>query len=136
MNSMESVVHFEMPAKDNARATKFYSTVFGWKMQQLGKEMGEYVLAMTAESDKNGPKTPGRINGGFFPAKKDNPLQHPSLVIAVKDLNSAIKKIEKEGGKVLGKPMDIPNIGCYVSFEDTEGNRNSIIQPPKEMWRE
>jgi len=133
---MESVVHFEMPAKDNTRAAKFYSTIFGWKMEQLGKNMGEYVLAMTAESDKNGPKKPGRINGGFFPAKKENPLQHPSVVIAVKDINERIKQIEKAGGKVLGKPMDIPNVGIYVSFEDTEGNRNSIIQPPKEMWQE
>jgi len=63
-------------------------------------------------------------------------LQHPSVVIAVKDINERIKQIEKAGGKVLGKPMDIPNVGIYVSFEDTEGNRNSIIQPPKEMWQE
>jgi predicted enzyme related to lactoylglutathione lyase len=25
--------------------------------------------------------------------------------------------------------MDIPNIGKYVSFEDTEGNRASILEP-------
>jgi predicted enzyme related to lactoylglutathione lyase len=33
------------------------------------------------------------------------------------------------GGKVLGEPMDIPGVGRYVSFFDTEGNRVSMLQP-------
>jgi len=31
--------------------------------------------------------------------------------------------------KVLGEPMEIPGIGQYVSFTDTEGNRVSVLQP-------
>jgi len=34
------VVHFEMPSKDNARVSKFYTETFGWDMQQFGSEMG------------------------------------------------------------------------------------------------
>ena len=37
--------------------------------------------------------------------------------------------IEKAGGKVLGEPMEIPGVGWYVSFLDTEGNRVSLLQP-------
>jgi predicted enzyme related to lactoylglutathione lyase len=37
--------------------------------------------------------------------------------------------VEKSGGKVLGEPVDIPGIGMYVSFLDTEGNRAGMIQP-------
>jgi uncharacterized protein len=37
--------------------------------------------------------------------------------------------VEKSGGRVLGEPMDIPGIGTYVSFFDTEGNRVAMIQP-------
>ena len=40
-----------------------------------------------------------------------------------------MKKVEGAGGKVLGEPMEIPGIGIYVSFNDTEGNRVSIFQP-------
>jgi predicted enzyme related to lactoylglutathione lyase len=29
----------------------------------------------------------------------------------------------------LGEPMDIPGVGPYVSFFDTEGNRVSLLQP-------
>jgi predicted enzyme related to lactoylglutathione lyase len=40
-----------------------------------------------------------------------------------------MKKVADAGGKVLGDPMEIPGIGQYVSFTDTEGNRVSILQP-------
>jgi predicted enzyme related to lactoylglutathione lyase len=81
--NMNPVVHFEMPAKDKNRMRNFYETAFGWQTEQLGKEMGEYVLVTTTESDeKTGlPKRPGAINGGFY-QRTDDPLsQYPSVVI-------------------------------------------------------
>ncbi len=44
-------------------------------------------------------------------------------------MNESTKKVAKAGGKVLGKPVDIPDIGLYVSFFDTEGNRVTMLQP-------
>jgi predicted enzyme related to lactoylglutathione lyase len=40
-----------------------------------------------------------------------------------------MKKISGAGGKVLMEPMEIPGVGQYASFADTEGNRVSILQP-------
>ena len=101
MSEMNPVVHFEMPAEDRKRMSEFYTNAFGWKTQQLGAEMGNYVMATTTDTDENGMiKKPGAINGG---------------------------------GKVLGEPMEIPGIGIYVSFIDTEGNRASILQPTENM---
>jgi predicted enzyme related to lactoylglutathione lyase len=34
---MNPVVHFEMGANDTARMKKFYESVFGWQMQQMGE---------------------------------------------------------------------------------------------------
>jgi predicted enzyme related to lactoylglutathione lyase len=95
----------------------------------LGEEMGNYVLATTTETDESGPKKSGAINGGFFPRRPDWPAQHPSLVIAVDDVQAAMKKVAESGGKVLGEPMEIQGVGQYVSFFDTEGNRVSMLQP-------
>jgi predicted enzyme related to lactoylglutathione lyase len=78
---MNSVVHFEMPAEDRKRMADFYTKVFGWKTQQLGEDMGNYVLATTTDSDEKGPKKPGAINGGFFQQTDDKPAQYPSVVI-------------------------------------------------------
>ena len=126
---MNPVVHFEMPAENRQRMADFYSKTFGWKTQMLGKDMGNYVIATTTESDEKGPKKPGAINGGFFTKTDDMPAQYPSVVVAVDDIKKSMKKVTEAGGKVLGEPMEIPGIGQYVSFFDTEGNRVSMLEP-------
>ncbi len=124
------VVHFEMPAKDRKRVADFYTKAFGWNMQQLGGDMGNYVLAGTTDTDDKGMvKTPGTINGGFFDYKNEPGFQYPSVVISVDDLKESIEKVKAEGGKVLGEPMEIPGIGTYIAFHDTEGNRVGMLQP-------
>jgi len=93
------------------------------------------VVMTTTEIDEKThfPKEPGRINGGFF--KKSEKNQLPSVVIAVDDIKAAMKKVEEAAGKILGgqnankEPVDIPGVGLYISFEDTEGNRASLLQP-------
>ena len=127
---MDPVVHFEMPAVDRQRMADFYTKTFGWKAQLLGPEMGDYVVVQTADTDANGMiRTPGAINGGFYPKKDDWPAQYPSVVIAVDDIHASMKKVADAGGQLLGEPMEIPGIGQYVSFFDTEGNRVSLLQP-------
>ena len=131
---MNPVVHFEMPYGDRQRMAKFYKSAFGWQMRMLGEDMGNYVTATTTETGESGPIRPGAINGGFYPKKPDWPAQYPSIVIAVDDVNKSIKKIKDAGGKVLGESMEIPNVGQYVSFIDTEGNRVSMLQPIPFNW--
>ncbi|MCL5969916.1 MAG: VOC family protein [Patescibacteria group bacterium] len=129
---MNSVVHFEMPAKDKKRVADFYTNAFDWKMQQLGAEMGNYVLAGTVEVDKNNmPKTPGAINGGFFEYKDEPGFQYPHVIISVDNLKESMEKVKKEGGEVVGEPMDIMGIGLFISFIDTEGNRVGMLQPKR-----
>jgi predicted enzyme related to lactoylglutathione lyase len=127
---MNPVVHFEMPADDRERMADFYTKVFGWKTQFFGEEMGNYVTVTTSETDVNGrPVKPGTINGGFYPKSADMADQHPSVVIGVGNIHESIKKVTEAGGKVLGEPAHIPQVGDYVSFIDTEGNRVSLLQP-------
>lgn len=126
---MDPVVHFELPYDDADRIMRFYQSAFGWQLQKLGEEMGDYVLATTATDDAKPDAPAGAINGGFFPRKPDWPAQHPSVVIGVKDIEGSMSAVAAAGGQVLGEPMDIPGVGRYVSFEDTEGNRLSMLQP-------
>lgn len=130
---MNPVVHFELPYEDNKRAADFYSKAFGWQSQLLGPEMGDYVVATTTDTDANHMVLkPGTINGGMF--KRTKPDQYPSIVIQVDDIRAAMEQIKTAGGTVLGgqtpgEPDDIPGIGLYVSFLDTEGNRVGALQP-------
>jgi uncharacterized protein len=130
MKKINPVVHFEMPFADRNRMADFYSAVFGWETQLMGEEMGNYVTVATTECDGNGrPAMPGAINGGFYPRMEGKPDQVPSVVIAVDDIHEAMKNVTAKGGKVLGEPVEIPMVGMYVSFHDTEGNRVSLLQP-------
>lgn len=126
---MNPVVHFEIPYVDRQRIATFYESAFSWKIEMLGEDMGNYVLATTAIADARKGASAGAINGGFFPKKPDWPAQYPSVVIGVNDIQTAIKKVAQAGGEVLGEPYEIPGIGQYVSFMDTEGNRVSMLQP-------
>ena len=123
MTKMNPVVHFEMPYENRERLVKFYTQAFGWQMQKLGKDTGDYVTAATTETVENRMiKRPGAINGGFFPKKPDWPAQYPSVVIAMDNIKEAMKKVADAGGRVLGEPIEIPGIGQYVSFIDIEEN--------------
>jgi predicted enzyme related to lactoylglutathione lyase len=126
---MNPVVHFELPSIDQKRSVAFYTKAFGWDFNLLGDDMGNYAVAMTSESDKKGPLKPGRINGGIYTNTKEMGTMHPSVVIAVPDIKAHMKIVTDAGGKVIGEPMDIPGVGTFVSFTDTEGNKLSMLQP-------
>jgi uncharacterized protein len=124
---MNPVIHFEIPTKDKKKMIGFYKKAFGWEMNELGAEMGNYVVVMTSESDKNGPKKKNMINGGFY--SRTSKEQSPSLVIWVEDIEKQVKIVTKAGGKMLNKPSLIPDVGMYASFKDVEGNTLSMLQP-------
>ena len=140
MGKMSPVVHFEMGYNDRERMVKFYETVFGWETKSMGPDMGNYVVAHTAETDENGMiQEKGAINGGFYQKTDDPTSQAPSVVVSVDDVHVAMKAVEDAGGKILGgmdpkgehtlEPQMIPGVGLWISAMDTEGNRFSILQP-------
>ena len=97
-------------------------------MTQLGAKFGSYLLATTSPVDKNQMHLKkGAINGGFF----DSPAYGnvPHIVISVDNLKKHMLVVKKAGGKVSGKPIDIPGIGMFIMFKDTEGNRVGMLQP-------
>ena len=127
-----------MGYNDRDRMVKFYESAFGWKTVKYGEEMGNYVVAQTTPTDDKGMvSTPGNINGGFY-QKAGPSSKAPSIVISVDDIKAAIEAVKKAGGKIKGgmtpdgkhtmEPTMIPGVGLWISAEDTEGNRFSILQ--------
>src|SRR5687767_12784961 len=128
----DPVVHFEMAYEDPKRVSDFYSKVFGWEMNKLGEEMGNYVLAITADADEktSRPKDAGMINGGFYDKAQVPPTEQTvHVVISVDDLDESIKKAVENGAKISTQPIDIPGIGRYASIIDTEGNSVGVLKP-------
>lgn len=125
---IDPIIHFEMPAKDTERLGAFYEKAFGWQLQPLGANAGDFVLAFTGEIDEQTrmPKKRGLINGGFY--KKTEPKQQIKLTILVDDIKDAIKKVTASGGTVLGEVQEMPGVGLFADFRDPEGNIITLNQ--------
>ncbi len=120
------IVHFEIEASDRERAKQFYAQAFGWQLQQLGDDMGGYVVVSTGD-----PQAPGGINGGIYstPAGGTKELNAFSCVVGVDDIDASMANVRSAGGEVLGDKMDIPGIGTFARCKDTEGNIFTMLEP-------
>jgi len=96
------------------------------------KEVDELVfldITATAESRSPAFETLAKITSECF-----MPLGYGGGVHTIDDIKKSMKKVKDAGGKVLGEPMEIPDVGHYVSFLDPEGNRVSMLQPIPRNW--
>lgn len=124
------VGHFEIPADSPERARKFYSSVFGWKMNNVPGM--DYTMVSTGPVDDKGmPKAPGFIGGGI--SKRDGPLAHPVVTIMVEEISDVEKAIEQHGGKIVQRKQAIGDgsMGHTAYFKDSEGNVVGLYQAPK-----
>ncbi|HJQ48123.1 MAG TPA: VOC family protein [Amycolatopsis sp.] len=114
------IVHFEIPFDNGDRARGFYRETFGWNVMEM-PEMA-YTMASTGPVTEQGtPSEPGFINGGMV-ARADATPKSPVLTIDVASIDAALEKIERLGGTKLVGRTEIPNMGFYAYFTDTEGN--------------
>jgi predicted enzyme related to lactoylglutathione lyase len=126
--NLDKVIFFEIPVDKQARAKKFYSTVFGWKMNEI-PEM-HYTQVGTVEADQMGvrgrPKEPSAINGGMVQRREQ--IKSPVLYICVESIDQAAATIEKNGGKVIQPKTPVGNFGFAAYFKDTEDNTVGLWQ--------
>ncbi|MGZ8637586.1 MAG: VOC family protein [Actinomycetota bacterium] len=118
---MNKVVHFEIPVDDVERASAFYGSIFGWELQDM-REMGmDYTIVRTVPVDERQmPTEPGAINGGLMPRTADTPS--PVVTIGVASVDEALQQVEAGGGTVVRPKTEIPGMGSFAYFKDTEGN--------------
>ena len=122
---MPTLVHFEVPADDVERSRKFYTDLFGWKIEKwpgMDSDSGgsssnmEYWVITT--TDEKGNKA--LISGGMM--KRQNPHEQITNFIDVKSVDEYSSKVEKLGGKVVVSKMAVPGMGYFAVCHDTENN--------------
>jgi predicted enzyme related to lactoylglutathione lyase len=120
---MDKVVHFEIPVDDAARAKEFYRSIFDWQLDDMDMGGGNvYTTVTTTPIDEQSriPTEPGAINGGLMQRSPDTPA--PVITIDVAAIDDALKKIEADGGSVVQPRTEIPDMGAFAYFKDSEGN--------------
>ncbi len=126
----DSVGHFEIPADKPDRARKFYAATFGWTMNDVPGL--DYTMVNTGPVDDKGtPLEPGFIGGGI--GKRSKTLEHPVVTIVVDEIEDAIKRVEKNGGKILQRKTALADgtMGWSAYFKDSEGNTVGLYQWPE-----
>lgn len=111
-----SIVWFEIPADNLARAKKFYSTLFGWKISPF-RGMKDFLHIDTAGSDES-------PDGGMLPRK--GPPHTVTNYVNVNSVEKYSAKIEKLGGNICMPKTAVPQMGYFAVFQDTEGNMFGI----------
>ena len=114
---MPRPIHFELPMDEPDRALKFYSDIFGWKVQKWDGPM-EYWMVDTGEG-------PG-INGGML--RRPHPGATTVNTLGVDSVDDYAAKVEASGGKITVPKMAIPGVGYLVYCTDTEGNLFGMMQ--------
>src|SRR3954463_9770209 len=116
-----NIVWFEIPADNVGRARKFYSALFGWKINQF-PGMPDYWHIDTGGSD-DAP------DGGMMTRKE--PQQPITNYILVDSVAKHMAKVKKLGGKVCMPKSAVPEMGYFAVCQDTEGNTFALWEMNK-----
>lgn len=111
-----SIVWFEIPVEDPKRAQKFYSSMFGWKINAL-PNMADYWHLDTGGEDAS-------PDGGMLPRK--HPGHTITNYISVPSVTKAMAKIKKLGGDVCMPKTAVPGMGYFAICKDTEENSFAV----------
>jgi predicted enzyme related to lactoylglutathione lyase len=127
---MPTIVHFEIPADDIERARKFYTDLFGWKIEKIANNTdnnSKLTSAATGEpieywiittTDDKGNKA--AVGGGMM--KRQMPEHHITNYINVNSVDEYTSKVEDLGGKVFAPKHTVPGMGYFALCSDTENN--------------
>ncbi len=114
---------FEIPATDITRAKKFYGTVFGVEMQDMGEMMGMKMVSFPSEMG-NGKASGALVQGDMYKPSQDGAVIYLN---ANPKIQEVVDRIESAGGKVIRPATQIsPEIGYMALFIDSEGNRVAL----------
>jgi uncharacterized protein len=119
------VIHFEIQADDIDRAKKFYEKALGWKVEQIMKKENGPMDYWGITTGPDG--TPG-INGGMYQRAQERKLTTFDCTILVKDIDTAVQAVKKNGGNIRQEKMELKGVGWFAGCIDTEGNAFALMQ--------
>ncbi len=111
----------ELSTTDSRAAGDFYSSLFGWKVNEIPIPGGTYRMNQLG----------GRNISGMadLPAEMKGVPPHWLPYLAVNDVEEVARKVEAAGGKITCPPMDIMEEGRLLIFTDPSGAACGCWQP-------
>ncbi|QCR23309.1 VOC family protein [Pontibacter sp. SGAir0037] len=110
---------FEIPVKDMARASKFYTNAFGVNIMPDGVAGPEFEMGIFEYSEN-------QISGALIKGEGYEPCEKGLLIYmnAEPDIAACLDRVEAAGGKIVIPKFKISDEYGYIAyFYDTEGNK-------------
>ena len=104
------VIHFEVVGKDGPALQRFYSSVFGWKLNTDNPS----GYGMVEGEDHS-------IGGGIG-ATPDGSSGHTTFYVQTDDAPATLRKVEELGGRVLMPLTEVTPGTTIALFADPEGH--------------
>jgi predicted enzyme related to lactoylglutathione lyase len=127
-NEPSRFVWRELMTGDVAKAVQFYKRLFGWTTEVMDMGTMQYTIVKNGET---------RVGGIYAtPAEAKGTPPHWLGYVGVDNVDGACEKAQRLGGKILMKPMDIPNVGRWAVISDPQGaavapfKGNQPAEPP------
>lgn len=120
---MPTIVHFEIPADDVARAKAFYEKLFSWKIFQAPGFDDYWFIETQGENCCCECKTQpseSAICGGLM--KRQQPGHQITNYIGVASLEEYAEKVVKYGGRIVMSKTPVKAFGYFAICLDPEGN--------------
>jgi predicted enzyme related to lactoylglutathione lyase len=114
----KTIVHFEIPAGDVDRLSRFYSDAFSWNFDKVPMEGMEYWMI------KTGSET---LGGGMYPRQMEG--ERLRFYVDTEAIDSEIERLKGLGANVLVEKQEVPGQGYTVILNDPEGNAFGLFQP-------
>jgi uncharacterized protein len=128
---MPTIVHFDIPSDNLERTKKFYTELFGWKMEKMpgtGQREEYWMFSTTTTNDRGSSSRGGgggdgeqqTVSGGMM--ERQMPQEPIMIYIGVDSVTEYSNKVERLGGKVIKQKTEVPGYGWFAICTDTENN--------------
>lgn len=121
------IVHFEISGRDGKKLSDFYSSIFGWNIND--NTHGIYSVD---------PESENGVDGHIFTTTDDTCSSNGvTIYVQVDDLHASLEKAESLGGQTLVPPRAIPSgMGSFAMFLDPSGNCIGLYAPGQSVPHE
>ena len=104
------ITHIDIPVSDLARASEFYSGLFGWQIAEIPGYEGYPMW-----------QAPNKISGGGL-APRGEGFTQPRSYVEVDSIEETLAKVRESGGAVVMEKSPISETSWWAVFTDPDGN--------------
>lgn len=112
------ITHIDIPVTDLARASEFYSTLFGWDIAEVPGFEGYPMW-----------QAPNKISGGGL-APRDENFTQPRSYVEVDSIEEVLATARAHGATVVMEKSPIDAESWWAIFTDPDGNHIGLYEGP------